>query len=70
MGTCKMAPTGDHGVVDASLSVYGVKGLKVADLSVCPRLPADSQRQLRESGNDDWRKTADMFIQELGIRKR
>jgi alcohol oxidase len=25
-----------HGVVDERLNVYGVKGLKVADLSICP----------------------------------
>lgn len=25
-----------HGVVDDRLNVYGIKGLKVADLSICP----------------------------------
>lgn len=36
LGTCKMAPKEENGVVDASLNVHGVKGLKVADLSIPP----------------------------------
>lgn len=36
LGTCKMAPREQDGVVDSSLNVYGVKGLKVADLSIPP----------------------------------
>jgi alcohol oxidase len=36
IGTCKMAPEGEKGVVDPSLGVYGVQGLKVADLSIVP----------------------------------
>ena len=41
LGTCSMAPRGGnevvkHGVLDERLNVHGVKGLKVADLSVCP----------------------------------
>jgi len=36
LGTCKMAPREDGGVVDASLSVHGVQGLKVADLGIAP----------------------------------
>lgn len=36
LGTCKMAPREDNGVVDGSLNVYGVSGLKVADLSIPP----------------------------------
>ena len=30
MGTCKMAPREEGGVVDKDLNVYGVEGLKVA----------------------------------------
>ncbi|KAK2043161.1 GMC oxidoreductase [Colletotrichum somersetense] len=37
LGTCKMAPREGAGVVDLNLNVYGVSGLKIADLSVPPR---------------------------------
>ncbi|KAI0066446.1 alcohol oxidase-like protein [Artomyces pyxidatus] len=36
LGTCAMKPREDGGVVDSSLNVYGVKGLKIADMSICP----------------------------------
>lgn len=41
LGTCSMGPKDGnsvikHGVVDERLNVHGVKGLKVADLSICP----------------------------------
>ncbi|OBZ66993.1 Alcohol oxidase [Grifola frondosa] len=36
IGTCAMKPRNKGGVVDARLNVYGVEGLKVADLSICP----------------------------------
>ncbi|KAB8300503.1 hypothetical protein EYC80_000668 [Monilinia laxa] len=41
LGTCSMAPRQGnsivkHGVLDDRLNVHGVKGLKVADLSICP----------------------------------
>ena len=41
LGTCSMGPKEgnsivQHGVLDERLNVHGVKGLKVADLSVCP----------------------------------
>lgn len=41
LGTCSMAPREGnsivkHGVLDPRLNVHGVKGLKVADLSICP----------------------------------
>ncbi|MEO1029515.1 MAG: GMC oxidoreductase, partial [Pseudomonadota bacterium] len=39
VGTCKMAPEGDPmGVVDDQLRVRGVKGLRVIDASVMPKL--------------------------------
>ncbi|GAA6044956.1 hypothetical protein JCM8097_000630, partial [Rhodosporidiobolus ruineniae] len=31
-----MKPREKGGVVDAKLNVYGVQGLKIADLSICP----------------------------------
>ncbi|KAK2616262.1 hypothetical protein QQS21_000897 [Conoideocrella luteorostrata] len=36
LGTCKMAPREKGGVVDKDLNVYGMEGLKLADLSICP----------------------------------
>ncbi|KAG8414392.1 hypothetical protein J3459_014779 [Metarhizium acridum] len=36
LGTCKMAPRENKGVVDKDLNVYGTEGLKLADLSICP----------------------------------
>ncbi|RMX87923.1 hypothetical protein D0869_02006 [Hortaea werneckii] len=36
LGTCKMAPREEGGVVDAKLNVYGVQNLKVIDLSIPP----------------------------------
>lgn len=59
MGTCKMAPLEEHGVVDSSLGVYGVRGLKVADLSVCPRTPSAN---CVNTAMTIAEKAADMFI--------
>ncbi|KAI0043153.1 GMC oxidoreductase [Auriscalpium vulgare] len=36
LGTCSMRPREQGGVVDSSLNVYNVHGLKIADLSICP----------------------------------
>ncbi|CAH1643572.1 unnamed protein product [Spodoptera littoralis] len=41
VGTCKMAPAGDPtGVVSPRLQVHGIKGLRIADASIMPRIPA------------------------------
>ncbi|KFY38995.1 hypothetical protein V495_06236 [Pseudogymnoascus sp. VKM F-4514 (FW-929)] len=64
MGTCKMAPLDQGGVVDAALSVYGVEGLKIADLSIPPSNVAAN------TGNTAFvvgEKAADIFIKELGL---
>lgn len=36
LGSCKMAPREQMGVVDGNLNVYGVQNLKVVDLSIPP----------------------------------
>ncbi|ESK91954.1 alcohol oxidase-like protein [Moniliophthora roreri MCA 2997] len=36
LGTCAMKPREKGGVVDPRLNVYGVEGLKIADLSIAP----------------------------------
>ena len=38
-GTCAMLPKAKGGVVDSSLKVYGVDGLRVVDASIFPMLP-------------------------------
>ncbi|KAF7133850.1 hypothetical protein CNMCM5793_005262 [Aspergillus hiratsukae] len=66
MGTCKMAKLEDGGVVDANLSVYGVEGLKVADLSIPPsNVAANTANTAMFIGE----KAADIIIKELGLRK-
>lgn len=65
LGTCKMAPRESPGVVDSSLSVHGVEGLKVADLSIPPsNVGANTNNTAMMMGE----KAADIFIGELGLR--
>jgi len=45
-GTCAMAPRDKGGVVDASLRVYGVKGLRIVDASVFPFIPQSNTQTL------------------------
>ena len=64
LGTCKMAPKDKKGVVDVTLSVHGIKGLKLADLSVPP------ENIGANTGNTAFlvgEKAADIFVKELGI---
>ena len=64
MGTCKMAPREEKGVVDPSLGVYGVEALKIADLSIAPdNVAANTAGTAFAIGE----KAADIFIKELRL---
>ncbi|KAK5162728.1 uncharacterized protein LTR77_011211 [Saxophila tyrrhenica] len=66
LGTCKMASRDQKGVVDPSLNVHGIKGLKLADLSVPP------ENVGANTGNTAFlvgEKAADIIIKELGLDK-
>lgn len=65
LGTCKMKAREDTGVVDASLSVYGIQGLKLADLSIPPEnVGANTNNTALMIGE----KAADIIIGELGLK--
>ncbi|KAI0024955.1 alcohol oxidase-like protein [Xylariomycetidae sp. FL0641] len=62
LGTCKMAPTGDEGVVDEKLNVHGLQGLKVADLSIAPgNVSSNTHNTALMIGE----KAADIIIQDV-----
>lgn len=64
LGTCRLAPRDKGGVVDSTLSVYGLKGLKLADLSVPPgNVGANTGGTAFVLGE----RAADIFIKELGL---
>ncbi|RYP81724.1 hypothetical protein DL769_001874 [Monosporascus sp. CRB-8-3] len=64
IGTCRMAPKEQQGVVDENLGVHDVHGLKVADLSIVPEnICANTMSTALAIGE----KAADIFIQELGL---
>ncbi|ORY12196.1 GMC oxidoreductase-domain-containing protein [Clohesyomyces aquaticus] len=66
LGTCKMMPRELRGVVDPNLNVHGIKGLKLADLSVPPQnVGANTGGTAFVVGE----KAADIFIGELGLNK-
>jgi alcohol oxidase len=66
VGTCNMAPFDEGGVVGSNLSVHGVQNLKVADLSIPPKnVAANTANNAMVIGE----KAADIFIQELGLKK-
>ncbi|KAH8979359.1 alcohol oxidase-like protein [Lactarius hatsudake] len=65
LGTCAMKPREQGGVVDARLNVYGVHGLKVADLSVPPgNVSANTYGTALVIGE----KAAVIIAEELGIK--
>lgn len=64
LGTARMAPKDQLGVVDETCSVYGVRGLKIADLSIVPKnIGANTNNTALMIGE----KVADFVIQELGL---
>ncbi|KAI9435619.1 alcohol oxidase-like protein [Lactarius psammicola] len=65
LGTCAMKPREQGGVVDPKLNVYGVRGLKVADLSVAPgNVSANTYGTALIIGE----KAAVIIAEELGIK--
>ncbi|KAH9053394.1 alcohol oxidase-like protein [Lactarius vividus] len=65
LGTCAMKPREQGGVVDSKLNVYGVRGLKVADLSVPPgNVSANTYGTALVIGE----KAAVIIAEELGIK--
>jgi len=64
LGTCKMAGLEQGGVVDGALNVYGVGGLKVADLSV---LPGNVGAHTNNTAMAVGEKAADIIVKELGL---
>ncbi|KAI1425154.1 GMC oxidoreductase [Xylaria sp. FL1777] len=66
LGTCKMSLARDQGgVVDASLNVYGVEGLKVADLSILPGNVGCNTNSVAMAVGE---KAADIIIRDLGLK--
>jgi len=64
LGTAKMAPRENKGVVDASCGVHGIKNLKLADLSIPPEnVGANTGGCAFVVGE----RAADIFIKELGL---
>lgn len=64
LGTCRMAPRDENGVVDAALNVYGVEGLKVVDMSIVPgNVAANTCNTAMVVGE----MAADIIIRELGL---
>jgi choline dehydrogenase-like flavoprotein len=65
LGTCRMSQARDQGgVVDPNLNVYGVEGLKVADLSMAPSNVGCNTNSVAMAIGE---KAADILIRELGL---
>lgn len=66
LGTAKMAPRNEMGVVDCKLDVYGVRGLKIVDVSICPQnVGANTNNTAMIIGE----KAADIVLKELGLNE-
>ncbi|KAJ6507921.1 GMC oxidoreductase-domain-containing protein [Mycena vitilis] len=65
LGTCPMKPREQGGVVDSRLNVYGVRNLKVADLSIAPtNVAANTYNTALVVGE----KAALIIAEDLGIK--
>ncbi|KAJ7261758.1 alcohol oxidase-like protein [Mycena haematopus] len=65
LGTCAMKPRDQNGVVDSSLNVYGVRNLKVTDLSIAPtNVGSNTYNSALVVGE----KAAVIIAEELGIK--
>ncbi|OCH90857.1 alcohol oxidase [Obba rivulosa] len=64
LGTCAMKPREQNGVVDSKLNVYGVEGLKVADMSIAP---ANVSANTYSTAVIIGEKAAMIIAEELGI---
>ncbi|EPQ54594.1 alcohol oxidase-like protein [Gloeophyllum trabeum ATCC 11539] len=64
IGTCAMKPHEQGGVVDSKLNVYGTRGLKIADLSICPSNVGSNTYSTAVTVGE---KAAVIIAQELGI---
>ena len=64
LGTRKMGPRENKCMVYSNLSVYGLNGLKTADLSIAPRNVAANRLNTTLAIAE---KAADVFIEELGL---
>lgn len=65
LGTCKMAPREENGVLDKDLNVHGVSGLKVCDLSIAPKnVAANTMNTALIIGE----KGASIIMKELGLK--
>ncbi|KAH9943781.1 alcohol oxidase-like protein [Amylocystis lapponica] len=64
LGTCAMRPREKGGVVDERLNVYGIQGLKIADLSIAPSNVASNTYSTAVLIGE---KAAVMVAEEMGI---
>lgn len=65
LGTARMCPRDRLGVVDERCNVYGVNGLKIADLSIVPlNIGANTNNTALLIGE----KVADFVIEDLGVK--